>query len=175
MLSICLSCVKHVFDTFFSLFAWSISSQSRIFHSFWDVTMKGCKFWPMLCTHCHWGYLSVPFLLRHGASICNDHLRGSARLISIAERLAVELLITTCLNNLDLSRLRFEHPTFGFSERSNPLRHRRGVFDTFVKQLCSLYMLKHMCETRVKHMFNICLTCKYFFCLRREAELTTAR
>ena len=98
------------------------------------------------------------------------------RLIPIAERLAVELLISTCLNDLDLSRLRFEHPTLGLQgDRSNPLRHRRGVFDTCVKQLCSLYMLKHMYVTWVKHMFNICLTCKLFVCNGREAELTTTR
>ena len=178
MLSICLSCVKHVFDTFF-LCLFGVFRPTREFFTHFETSpWRAANF--DLCSALiaieQWGYLSVPFLLWHGASICNGHLRGSVRLIPIAERLAVELLITTCLNDLDLSRLRFEHPTFGFGERSNPLRHRLGVFDTFVKQLCSLYMLKkHMCETRVKHMFNICLTCKYFFCLRREAELTTAR
>ena len=44
-------------------------------------------------------------------------------LTSIAERLAVELFYDLCQ-----SRLGFEHPTFRLrGQRSNPLRHRRGL------------------------------------------------
>ena len=39
----------------------------------------------------HWGSLSVPHLLWHGASVYNGHLRGPVSLTSIAERLAVEI------------------------------------------------------------------------------------
>ena len=38
-----------------------------------------------------WGFLSVPHLLWHGASVYNGHLRGPVTLTPIAERLAVEL------------------------------------------------------------------------------------
>ena len=38
------------------------------------------------------------------------------------------LAVTTCLNDLSLSRLGFEHPTFRLrGQRSNPLRHRGGA------------------------------------------------
>ena len=44
----------------------------------------------------------------------------------IAERLTSGA-VTTCFNELGLSRLGFEHPTIRFrAERSNQLRHRRG-------------------------------------------------
>ena len=38
-----------------------------------------------------WGFLSVPHLLWHGASVYNGHLWGPVTLTPIAERLAVEL------------------------------------------------------------------------------------
>ena len=50
-------------------------------------------------------------------------------LTHIAERLAVELLlpVTTCLNDLRLLRLGFEHPTFHMRGKLyNRLRYRRG-------------------------------------------------
>ena len=58
------------------------------------LLVKGCKFWPVLNTHCHWAvrvFFSVPHLLWHGASVCNGHLRGPVTLTSNAERLSVEL------------------------------------------------------------------------------------
>ena len=38
-----------------------------------------------------WGFLSVPLLLWHGASVYNGHLRGPVTLTPITENLAVEL------------------------------------------------------------------------------------
>ena len=38
-----------------------------------------------------YGFFSVPYLLCHGTSIYNGHLRGPVALTSIAERLAAEL------------------------------------------------------------------------------------
>ena len=60
-------------------------------------------------------------LLVHGASIYNGHLRGPVTLTPNAERLAA---VTACFNDLGLSRLVFEPPTFCMQgERSNQLRH----------------------------------------------------
>ena len=105
-----------------NLFVWGFSSQSRIFHSFWDVTITAER---LLLTYAHnlinmtieqWGFFSVPHLLWHGTSVYNSHPRGSVTLIHIAEHLAV----WTCLNDLGLSRLEFEHPSFRLHcERSN--------------------------------------------------------
>ena len=50
-----------------------------------------CKFWPMLGTHGHWGFFSVPHLLWQGASVYNGHLRGPKTLTPVAGHLAVEL------------------------------------------------------------------------------------
>ena len=90
------------------------------------LSVKGCKFWPMFGTHGHWAvkvfWPVTPVLLWHGSSVYAGHLRGPVTLAPIAERLAVELSLPV------LSRLRFEHPTFRLRcERSNPLRHRRGL------------------------------------------------
>ena len=61
------------------------------------------------------GFLSVSHLLWHGVSIYNGYLRGPVTLTPVAERGG-------------LSRLRFEHPTSRKGgERSNGLRHRRGL------------------------------------------------
>ena len=86
-----------------------------------------------------WGFISVPHLLWHEASIYYGYLRGPVTLTPIAERLAVKLCHY-------LSRLGFEHPTFRLrGQRSNPLRHRRGVRDwkqkNFIKEIMSIYQL----------------------------------
>ena len=71
-----------------------------------------------------WGFFSVPHLLWHRTSVYKGHLRGPVTLTPKAECLAV---VTTCFNDLGLSRLVFEHPTFRLrGERSNPRRHRRA-------------------------------------------------
>ena len=56
-----------------------------------------------------WWFFSVPNLLWHVASVYNCHVRGPVTLAPTAMRLAVELSITTCFYDLDLSRLGFEH------------------------------------------------------------------
>ena len=50
------------------------------------LPVKGCKFWPKLCTYNHW---AVRVLQR--ASPYNGHLRGSVTLTPIAKCFAVEL------------------------------------------------------------------------------------
>ena len=53
--------------------------------------------------------------------------------------------VTTCFNDLGLSRLGFEHPTFRLrDQRSNPLRQRRGQYNvTFVLTYTDI-TLSHM-------------------------------
>ena len=55
------------------------------------LPLKSCKFWPMLGTHGHWGFFSVPHLLWQGASVYNGHLRGPKTLTPVAGHLAVKL------------------------------------------------------------------------------------
>ena len=65
-----------------------------------------------------WGFFSIPHLLWHGASVLNGRLR---------EHLFSSGAVIICFNDICLSRLGFEHPTFRLrGERSNPLRHRRN-------------------------------------------------
>ena len=60
----------------------------------------------------------MPPLLCHGSSDYNSNLRRPVTLISNAERLAVELSLL--FNDLSLSRMGFEHPTFRLrGKRSN--------------------------------------------------------
>ena len=78
-----------------------------------QLTVKGCKYWPMLCIHGHKAerVLSMLHILWHGASVYNGHLRGPVTLIPIAKLLAVELSLPV-FYDLDLLRMEFKHPTF---------------------------------------------------------------
>ena len=70
------------------------------------------------------GFFSVPHLLWHGASVYDGYLR---RPVTHHCRAIGSGAVTICFNDLGLSRLGFEHPTFRMrGERCNPLRHRRG-------------------------------------------------
>ena len=75
------------------LFVWGFTSHSRIFHSYWDVTIivEGLQIltytrhsWPLSSKG---SLISVPHLLWHGASVDNGHLRGHVTLTPVAERL----------------------------------------------------------------------------------------
>ena len=78
------------------LFVWGLSSHSRIFRSYGDVTItgEGLQIFD-LCSALmaieQLGFFSMPHLLWHGASIYYGHLRGPVTLTPIAERLALEL------------------------------------------------------------------------------------
>ena len=68
------------------------------FHSYGHVTIadEGLVNFDLCSALMHmaieqWGFISVPHLLWHGASVYNGHLRGPMTLTPIAERLAVEL------------------------------------------------------------------------------------
>ena len=123
----------------FCLYVWSFLSHSRIFPSYGNVTIadEGLQIWPMLGTHMAielWGFLSVPHLLWHRASIYNGHIRGPVTLTPIAKHLELSLPVY----DLVLSRLGFEHPTFRLlGECSYPLRHCSGPH---IKQNNNHYM-----------------------------------
>ena len=81
---------------FVCLFVWGLSSHMRIFHSYGDVIITGEGLQFFTFTRHSWqlsseGFLSVPHLLWHGASVFNGHLRGPVTVTPIAERLEVEL------------------------------------------------------------------------------------
>ena len=65
-----------------------------------------------------WGFFSVPYLLWHGASVYNGRLR--VPVTNTFCRAFSSGAVTTCLYDLGLSWLGFEHPTFRLlGERSS--------------------------------------------------------
>ena len=60
----------------FCLFVWSFSSQSKIFHSFGDVSIAGERLQILTMVINQWGFFSVPHILRQEVSVDNGHLRG---------------------------------------------------------------------------------------------------
>ena len=110
------------------LLVWGFSSHSRIFHSYGNVTITGeglqiltyaRHLWPLsseTSLACQTGqpFIIVIFEDRDTQTYC----------LAFGSR-----AVTTCFNDLGLSRLVFEHPTFCLpGERSNRLRHRRGLY-----------------------------------------------
>ena len=77
------------------LFVWGLSSHSRLFHSYGDVTIIGEGLQILTYARHSWPVSSkffiVPHLLWHGVSVYNDHIRGPVTLTHIAELQAVEL------------------------------------------------------------------------------------
>ena len=85
------------------------------------LPVKGYK-WPILRNHDYWAFFIVLHILWHTASVYNGHLRGLLIHIFVAKQLTVKLSLPV-YNDLRLSRLGFEHPTFRLrAERSNRLR-----------------------------------------------------
>ena len=80
-----------------------------------------------------WGFFSVPHLLhvtRPGHPVYNGHLQWPVTLTPNAERWIGSGAVTTCFNDLGLSRLGFEHPTFRL--RGELLRLVRDPQNTLV-------------------------------------------
>ena len=104
--SLIMSYFNIFFEKMFCLFIWSLSSHSRFFHSYEDVTIigEGLHFFlPMFGTHGsekQWGFFNVPHLLWHGPTLCNGHLRGPVTLTPVAKRLAVELPLIEGISKL---------------------------------------------------------------------------
>ena len=66
------------------------------------LPVKGFKFGHILGTHGHsqWEFFNVPHLLWHKLIVYNGHIRGPVTLTPVAERLAVELSLGTCFNDV---------------------------------------------------------------------------
>ena len=79
-----------------------------------------------LMTIRQWGLFYVQHPLWHGTSDYNGNIRGPLILVPNAKRFASGA-VNTCLNDLSLPQLGFEHPTFRLrGQRSNQLRHHRS-------------------------------------------------
>ena len=90
------------------------------------MPVKGCNFdfCSALMAIEQLGFLSVPHLLWHVASVCNAHLRETDT-HSCCTAFGSGA-VTTIFYDLGLSRLGFEHPTFRlWGQRSNPLLYLR--------------------------------------------------
>ena len=102
-----------------------LTTHSRIFHSYEDVTITDEGRQILTYTRHSWPLrTSLPHLLWHRTSVYNDHLRRPVILILVFERLAVELPLPVFrLRSVAGSRLLFEHPAYRMrGERSNGLR-----------------------------------------------------
>ena len=113
-----------LFVCFFGVFrpTWEFSLIRRSHH--YQRRAANFDLCSALMTIEQWGFFSVLHLLWHWTSVFNGHFRGPETFKPIAEHLAV-----ACSNDLGLSRLRFEHPTFRLQgQYSNPLRHHRGTW-----------------------------------------------
>ena len=98
----------------------------KIFHSYEDVTVSsvGLQILTYRYTWHLWQF-SVPHLLWHRTSIYNGHLGG--HMTHTQCQAFRKGTLTTCFNDIGLSRLGFEHPTFCMRGRcSDPLCHLCG-------------------------------------------------
>ena len=89
------------------------------------LPVKDYNFWPIICsalmTIDQWVFLNVPHLLWHAPTLINGHLRETRDTHTpVAERLAVELSITTCFNDLGLSRPQTKLQSTAWEARSLP-------------------------------------------------------
>ena len=108
---------KHIFVC---LFVWSLSSHSRIFHSYGDVIISGEGLQILACVLYSWPLSS------EGSLACHSDT-GHPFIMVLFCRAFSNGTVTTCFYDLVLWRLGFEHPTFRLpGKRSNPLCHRHG-------------------------------------------------
>ena len=106
------------------MFLLSFSSHTRIFHSFGDITIAGKGM--QIKTYSRHSLSSEGSLACH--TYCLKLSSPRTRDTHAYRRAFGSEAVTTSYNNLDLLRLGFEHPTFRMrGERSNLLRHRRGL------------------------------------------------
>ena len=97
-------------------------------------------FWPLFGTRGHWAARVLLSLLWHRPTLYNFHFRGPVTLTSVAERLAVELLLptfTTCISrwrSTPISRIQRKSSTSTPPRRSVMIesdfyykRHRRKI------------------------------------------------
>ena len=135
---------------FVCLFVWGLSSHSKIFHSYWDVTITGEGLQILTYARHSWPLsnkgISVTHLLWHGAFVYNGRLQGPVTLTQVYCGAFSSGAVTTCFYDLGMSRPEFEHPNFrlGGGQRSYPLLNRRG-FLTRIPLKC--YVYECICET----------------------------
>ena len=87
------------------MFVLVFSSYSRLFSLIWRRQYYRWRalnldIFSELMAIQQWEFFNVPHLLWHGASFYNGHLRGHMTLTLNAERLAVELSLGTCFNDV---------------------------------------------------------------------------
>ena len=118
--------------------------------------LKGCKFWPIAFIDIEqWRFFSVPHLLWQGPTVYNGHLRWPVTLTLVAERLAVQLLLTVLTTMLR---------SVGTDIRTPNLLHARRA----LKPTVSLPELEYLVgfHLHVLHGLSLCynmLVERYFF------------
>ena len=88
------------------------SSDLIIFHSYGDYYQwraQNFDLWLALMAIVQWGFISVPHLLWHGASVYNGHLQRSVTHTHTCYQEFISGAVTTCIYDLGLSQLRFAH------------------------------------------------------------------
>lgn len=92
-----------------------------------SLSAKGCK-WPIQCTRHSWLFRSVGSLLCHTYCEKGHPIVIFISLVSWHSHLLLRSgAVATCINDLGLSWLEFEHPTFQMrGQRSNRLLHHCG-------------------------------------------------
>ena len=87
------------------LFVWGFVFHSRNFHSHGDVTItdgaSNSDLYSAIMAIEQWGVLSVPYLLWHGSSVYNGHVRGPVTHTYCWAFGCGD--VTTCFNDLGLS------------------------------------------------------------------------
>ena len=114
------------------LFVWGLSSHLGIVHSFGDVTITSEGLFIMIYSRHsimaieQWGFFNVPHLLWHGPILYNGHLQWSVTLTPC--RTFGSGALTTCFNNLGLSRPGIELRFPACEANALPLRQCGGLF-----------------------------------------------
>ena len=102
-----------------------------------------------------WGFFNVPHLLWHGPTLYNDHLRCSVTLTPC--RVFGSGALTTCLNNLNLSRPGIEHRSPACEANALPLRQCGGLFNkktNVIDYMFVKYWFASMLQIRLRMIQN---------------------
>ena len=117
---------EYPLHVFVSLFVWGLSTQSRMFHSYGDVTSTAEGLQILAYTAWHsWPLSSDCSLACHTHCVTwNPFIMVTCTYCWALMRKAVSIRFL----DLDLSRLGFEHPNFRLrGQRSNSVCKRRGT------------------------------------------------
>ena len=109
-----------------------------------------------------WGFLSVLHRVWHNQTVFIGHLWAPVTLIPVTKR---SLAVTTCFNDLGLSRMGFEHPTSACeAKHSKQLRHRSDlnkmiVHLIIVQHIMNMQTMTFFCNPRCSNL-NVYYRCK---------------